>query len=552
MVPKALRTLSARVALGFAVLLVAFGVTMAWIVAYMDQVGVEISVIRTGYIGLALDTKELARTQQDLSNYVANDLAGEPDPRKVQARLRQYRAARENLLRHIEGILGDLGDVPARHEHRLAETRRRIEAMRAEIADARLLYEAITAAPPLEHQSQPAPDAVKLAAAIAALSRLKPAEQQLAGRAGDLAIYQEATVKNTAQVLELNETRLRLLTIALGGLALLVGLLITVWVTFNLRPLRRLRDAARRIAAGDYGSRIEEKGPTEVADLAREFNVMGRAVEERERELVRSERLVAVGKMAAMITHEVRNPLSSIGLNTELLEEELASLPVEDAAEARALCGAITREVDRLAAITEEYLAFARLPKPRLGPEQLDALVGDLATFVREDLAARGVELEVALAGGLPRVLIDEGQIRQSLLNLVRNAAEAVAGEGGGHVWLTTRHGAAPGFVEVEIRDDGPGIAADALPRVFDPFFSTKQGGTGLGLALTQQIVRDHGGDIQVASAAGRGASFVVSVPVARVAMEDDVDPSASATRVTSPLPDESSQGDEAEVVVPT
>ena len=373
-------------------------------------------------------------------------------------------------------------------------------------------------------------------------------------QARDLAFYQSRQLSVIADNLQLNEDRLRLFTVIYGGLALLVGLLVTVWATFTLRPLRRLRDAARRIAAGDYGSRIEEQGPTEVADLAREFNVMGRAVEERERELVRSERLVAVGKMAAMITHEVRNPLSSIGLNTELLEDELAALPEEDAAEARALCGAITREVDRLAAITEEYLAFARLPKPRLAPEQIDSLVGDLATFVREDLSARGVELEVALAGGLPRVLVDEGQIRQSLLNLVRNAAEAVAGEGGGHVWLITRRGA-PGLVEVEIRDDGPGIAADALPRLFDPFFSTKQGGTGLGLALTQQIVRDHGGDIEVASGAGRGASFVVSVPVAGVTAEDDAEGPGvgpAAAQVTSPLPDDSPPPEEAEAAAPT
>ena len=166
-----------------------------------------------------------------------------------------------------------------------------------------------------------------------------------------------------------------------------LGLLVTVWVTLSLRPLGRLRDAARRIAAGDYASRIDERGPAEVADLAREFNSMGRAVEERERELVRSERLAAVGKMAAMITHEVRNPLSSIGA-----QHRAARGRARRAAERRArratLCRAIHREVDRLTAITEEYLAFARLPKPRLAAESVNPLVGALAAFVREDLAA--------------------------------------------------------------------------------------------------------------------------------------------------------------------
>ena len=278
-------------------------------------------------------------------------------------------------------------------------------------------------------------------------------------------------------------------------------------ITASLRPLRRLGSAARRIAAGEYGNRIEEQGPAEVAELAREFNAMGRAVEERERELVRSERLAAVGKMAAMITHEVRNPLSSIALNTELLEEELAQMP----GEARDICRSITREVDRLTAITEEYLSFARLPKPRLAPGALPALVDDLARFVREDLASRQVVLEVSHAADVPPALCDEAQIRQALLNLVRNASEAVAGRGGGHVWVRTR--ATDTHVAVEVADDGPGIAAELRERLFDPFVSTKDGGTGLGLALTHQIVRDHGGAIHVTSKPGEGATFTIELP---------------------------------------
>ncbi|MBA3541039.1 MAG: two-component sensor histidine kinase, partial [Deltaproteobacteria bacterium] len=236
---------------------------------------------------------------------------------------------------------------------------------------------------------------------------------------------------------------------------------------------------------------------------------MGRAVEERERELVRSERMAAVGMMAAMITHEVRNPLSSIGLNTELLEEELIGSKNE--AEARGLCRAITHEVDRLTAITEEYLAFARLPKPKIAPEPINPLVGALVAFVREDLATKDVELVTLLGPDNPIALIDVSQLRQCLINLVRNAAEAVAANGGGHVTLRTRR--VGDRVEIEVEDDGTGIAPDVLPRLFDPFFSTKESGNGLGLALTRQIVKDHGGDLEVTSALGRGTTFTVRVP---------------------------------------
>jgi len=220
-----------------------------------------------------------------------------------------------------------------------------------------------------------------------------------------------------------------------------------------------------------------------------------------------AERLAAVGKMAAMITHEVRNPLSSIGLNTELLEEELGGGP----SEAKDLLRAIHHEVDRLTAITEEYLAFARLPKPKLAYEAVNPMVGALAAFVREDLAAKKVALAIDLSDGDPIALIDAAQLRQCLINLVRNATEAVVAKGKGTVTLRTRRGGTRVLIEVE--DDGIGIPADVLPRLFDPFFSTKEGGSGLGLALTQQIVKDHGGDLTVDSTVGKGTVFRVAVP---------------------------------------
>jgi signal transduction histidine kinase len=212
--------------------------------------------------------------------------------------------------------------------------------------------------------------------------------------------------------------------------------------------------------------------------------------------------------MSAMIAHEVRNPLSSIALNVELLEEELAG-----AGEAKQLCSAIHREVDRLAAITEEYLSFSRLPKPKVAKEPVNKLVDELADFVREDLAVKNVKLAVELGAGDPIAMIDGAQIRQCLINLLRNATEAVTAKGGGQVTLRTQ--AADERVIIEVEDDGTGIPADMLPRLFDTFFSTKESGSGLGLALTQQIVKDHGGDITVDSTVGRGTTFKVSVPAA-------------------------------------
>jgi signal transduction histidine kinase len=140
-------------------------------------------------------------------------------------------------------------------------------------------------------------------------------------------------------------------------------------------------------------------------------------------------------------------------------------------------------------------------------------MVGALAAFVREDLAVKKVKLVTDLVGGDPIGQIDAGQIRQCLINLVRNATEAVASKGGGGT-VTLRTRTTGSRIEISVIDDGIGVPPEVLPRLFDPFFSTKEGGNGLGLALTQQIVRDHGGDLRVDSTVGRGTTFTVSVPL--------------------------------------
>jgi signal transduction histidine kinase len=508
--PAFLPTLSARLLAGFALLIIVFGATMIWIVAYMNDLRSEIEVIRTRYLKLTIASKDLAGQQQMLFNYLRDEMADEATPTMVNRRLHRLRTGRDDLLVRLTKTLEGMRDLPRGHGAVVRKYEDRAVAMKRAVDQLSETYTTLLAAPPLAKSlsaDSPTADSAKLQAAVAAKQRLLDAEYRQFTLMGELADQLRVRTERIATNLEYNASRLRLYTGVMGMIAVLAGLLVTAWVTLSLRPLGRLRTASRRIAAGEYGNRLDETGPAEVSDLAREFNAMGRAVEERERELVRSERLAAVGKMAAMITHEVRNPLSSIALNTELLEEELASAP----GEARDIFRAITREVDRLTAITEEYLSFARLPKPRLAPASLTVLVDDLARFVREDLAGRNVQLRVEHAAGVPPAMCDEGQIRQALLNLIRNASEAVASKGAGQVWVRTS--STQDRVIVAVADDGPGIAPELRERLFDPFVSTKDGGTGLGLALTHQIVKDHGGAIQVTSSPGQGATFAIELP---------------------------------------
>jgi signal transduction histidine kinase len=311
-----------------------------------------------------------------------------------------------------------------------------------------------------------------------------------------------------------------LLTLAAG----VISLLATLAVIFTLRPLRRLPDAVRRLAGGDWSSRIEvgERADRddEVGRLAREFNRMAEALDERERRLIRQERLAAVGQMTAQITHEIRNPLSSMALSAELLEDELAAAGPE----ANKLLQRISSEIDRLTGITEAYLEFSRRPAAQREPLDFSRAVEDLVEFVRDEIELAGVALEVDVQPGV-WVRGDPGQLRQALLNLVRNAREAAEEASAQRAAKTPGAGPPPRIgvgldckedrVELVVSDNGSGIDLPEAQRerVFEAFFTRRAQGTGLGLPTVQQIVGAHEGEVSIAETGPEGTQFVVQLP---------------------------------------
>ncbi|MFO0708803.1 MAG: ATP-binding protein [Sandaracinus sp.] len=315
------------------------------------------------------------------------------------------------------------------------------------------------------------------------------------------------------------------ITAIMTALGLLFGLAVSFWARRLLAPLPRLEARVLEVASGNLASGplvVDPQRRDEIGRLAIELEAMVEALRARDRQLreaadrvIRSERLAAMGRMAAHVTHEVRNPLTSIHLNTELLEEELASLGKDDGSaqrdEIRKLLRSIRREVDRLGSITEEYLRLARLPSPKLEPEDLGALTKEVVTFVRREMEGEDVSVELSVEEGLPLVSADEAQIRQALLNLLRNAREAMPGGGRVHVSVARE----AELVVVRIADEGEGVPEDVRAKMFDAFYSTKERGTGLGLPLTQQIVLAHRGAIRCEDREGGGAVFVLSFPSA-------------------------------------
>jgi signal transduction histidine kinase len=211
------------------------------------------------------------------------------------------------------------------------------------------------------------------------------------------------------------------------------------------------------------------------------------------------------------VTHEIRNPLSAMGLNIEMLEEELAQENGSERTEVKNLLAAIHREVQRLEHLSEEYLRVARLPQPRMEAEDLASAVREIVEFATPEIENAGCNVTLHVATSLPLALFDEAQLRQALLNLLRNAREAMPG--GGPIEVSV---SAEGMsVVLNVDDQGIGVPEDIRARVFDPFFSTKGEGTGLGLAITRHIVEAHGGTVTCESRVGRGTRFRIALPIA-------------------------------------
>jgi signal transduction histidine kinase len=273
-----------------------------------------------------------------------------------------------------------------------------------------------------------------------------------------------------------------------------------------------LAQAVRRLARGDYRPVAAGRSSYELADLAKELDALAGALRTREEDITRSrdekmraERLAVVGRMASVVAHEVRNPLNSIGLNVELLREMIADRlgPKE-----RDVLDAVDGEVQRLAEITEEYLRFGRLPKGVLATFDAARLARETVEFMAGEISAAGVAAQVRTGGGPAIVSSDEGQLRQALVNVLRNAVEAMPDGGELTVGVETR----ADRVVLSVADTGCGIPDDFRARLFEPFATTKPRGTGLGLAFVQQVVSESGGEVSIASEPGKGTTVLLSL----------------------------------------
>jgi signal transduction histidine kinase len=234
-------------------------------------------------------------------------------------------------------------------------------------------------------------------------------------------------------------------------------------------------------------------------------------LKEAEAELVQSEKLSAMGRLSAQISHEINNPICTIQNNVELIDSILdKGGKIEKVKE---VTKRIAGELNRLSRLSRDILGFVRPPKDEIGPVYINSIVNDIVSLYRSQMEKEKVEISLDLDQSVPKTTAPRDKLMQVFSNLILNAQEAMSG--GGKINITTRN-LKTGFIEISFADTGCGMTSEVLKRIFEPFYTTKKGskGTGLGLYTVHTIIKGLGGTINVTSTAGKGTTFKVSIPV--------------------------------------
>jgi two-component system NtrC family sensor kinase len=312
---------------------------------------------------------------------------------------------------------------------------------------------------------------------------------------------------------------------------------ISYWVIGSATaPIKRLSEAVASFAKGQFGQVVSTKRGDEIGKLVAGFNVMAEKLKkayadlegkieasnkelelayqmliQRQEQLIQSEKMAALGQLSAGIAHEIRNPLTSIKIFIQSLEKD-SDLEENQKEDFRI----ILKEIDRINEHITLFLNFARPEEPIFQAIKIAELVREPLNLITANLKNSGIQPVVSLADEHPPVEGDRKQLAQVVLNLLLNAVEAMPH--GGTLTISSTVAVNPEsrqeFLQLIVKDTGPGVSEKDRPHLFDPFFTTKAGGTGLGLSVAYSIIQKHNGRIEVESELGKGASFILSLPV--------------------------------------
>lgn len=318
--------------------------------------------------------------------------------------------------------------------------------------------------------------------------------------------------------------------------AAVVGGAFLVTMRRTTASLEALTDASERVGSGDLDPPLPPPGPDEVGRLSSAFGLMVGQVREMLRRVEETRQMAVMGELASSVSHQIRNPLTSIKLNLQALQEEAEAEGMSDTTtRSLRIC---LREVDHLEGAAHKILSLARTHPPRKEETSLHGLISESVELLQSQLRAKGVRAVTSLRAEHDAVLADPEELKSVFVNLLVNAEEAMPD--GGSVWISTedgREGGCEEVVRVRVTDEGPGVPEDVREQIFRPFVTTKKDGTGFGLAVARLAVQEHGGRIRLEPATGlrstgepvqagdglapkRGAAFVVELPLHRAFAE--------------------------------
>jgi signal transduction histidine kinase len=295
--------------------------------------------------------------------------------------------------------------------------------------------------------------------------------------------------------------------VAVSGILLvaLVGIIIARSIT---APVKQLVEVTEQIAAGDLTAEAEVKTRDEIGALSNSFNQMTRELKASRDKLIQSEKLAAVGQLAAGIAHEIRNPLTSIKMIVQLLRRRF-----QEDESGRTSVQAVLDEISRLEIIISGLLDFARPMELDLQTADVTQVMNDVLSFMEADLRHRKIQLVRHIDENVPKVMLDENRIKQVFMNVILNSMQAMPE--GGELAIECRCDDAGDKVQLVFSDTGIGMSQEILDQAFEPFFSNRDGGTGLGLANVEKIIELHGGSIQLESTEGQGTKVIIKLEVA-------------------------------------
>jgi len=322
-------------------------------------------------------------------------------------------------------------------------------------------------------------------------------------------IHLKINAEDFSEILESNAIKRIIATALVFGLGILISVFLSWMYT---RPIHNVVNAARSVAAGDLTLNLTTDRKDEIGELTHTFNYMvqklreERALEEKLRE---AEHLSGIAQLAKSIAHEIRNPLNFISLSIDHLRKKYVQQGSEDKEAFESLITSIKHEIQRLNKLVGDFLDYGKPLRLSLQEVDMNGLIDELIALVWAKAEKDGIKIHHHY-GELPKLYLDPDLIKTCIFNVILNAFQAMPA--GGDLTLSTKTSDSRAYIIIE--DTGPGISKENLPKLFDPFFSTKSTGLGLGLALTKRVVEEHGGKVDFNSIEGRGSKVTISLPM--------------------------------------